>query len=187
MDDVCATSQAWCEVGESNSWDSTDEQLIDDERDAQLQQPFEVEKAKDEMRMVAGCRWFGFEDVENSTQRLAQRMSRFWDRRTVGDRGSGLWICPGHLRRPVRCWREMVGRVENPSETGCRHGRQDDRAREIWRGPSHVNVSRGLTSKTEAVIDLLNMGLTLKRRLRLGANGECTEPVLAEDRARDRE
>jgi hypothetical protein len=81
--------------------------------------------------MVDGRRRFGFAIVEDSKRQLDQKMSRFWDRRTVGDRGSRLECCPGHLRRPVRGWREVVGRVEDPSETGCRHGRQDDRAREI--------------------------------------------------------
>lgn len=43
-----------------------------------------------------------------------------------------------------------------------------------------------MIDETEAVIDLLGQSLKPKLRLRLGANGQCTGPVLAEDRARDR-
>lgn len=80
--------------------------------------------------MVDDRRRFGLAVVENSKRQLDQKMSRFWDRRVLGDRGSRSECYPGHLRRAVRGWL-VVGRVENPSETGCRHGRQDDRAREI--------------------------------------------------------
>ncbi|KNA97448.1 hypothetical protein FOXG_18240 [Fusarium oxysporum f. sp. lycopersici 4287] len=62
-------------------------------------------------------------------RRIVQKMSRFRDRRTLGVRGSVLEGCRGHLRRPVWGWREKVGKVEDPLETDCRHGRLDDRAR----------------------------------------------------------
>jgi hypothetical protein len=80
--------------------------------------------------MVDDRRLFDFVAAEGSKRQLDQKMSRFWDRRIVSDQGSRSECCPEHLRRPIRGWR-VSGRVGNPSETGCRHGRQDDRAREI--------------------------------------------------------
>lgn len=44
-----------------------------------------------------------------------------------------------------------------------------------------------MIGKTEAATDSLNMFLTLKFWLRLSANGQCTERVLVEDGARNRE
>lgn len=89
----------------------------------------------------------------------------------MGVRGSGLEGFQGHLRRSD--WREKVGTVENPLETGCRHGREDDRAREIWRGPSHADVSEGevqveVTIKTKGVVVVVVELLGLSWRV--GAN-----------------
>lgn len=108
------------------------------------------------------------DSMRRQQRRLDQKRSRFRDRRTWGVRGSGLKGFQGHLRRSG--WREKVGTVENPSETGCRHGREDDRARKIWRGPSHADVSEGkvrveVTIETKGVVVEL-LGLSW----RVGAN-----------------
>lgn len=82
-----------------------------------------------QMVELAGAGYSTRRRRQQQQQRLDQKMSRFRDRRTLGVRGSVLEGCRGHLRRPVWGWREKVGRDGDPLETGCRHGRLDDRAR----------------------------------------------------------
>lgn len=43
------------------------------------------------------------------------------------------WLGQPHLRWPVGSKGVALGRVEDPWETRCRHGRRDDRAGRVWR------------------------------------------------------